>query len=120
MSNRNQEIGIWGEDIAVAYLINKKYKLVSRNVRNEIGEIDIIMKKDEKIIFIEVKTRTTLNFGYPEEAISAGKFQRMFDCASLYISEKMNEWDGDWQIDLISIIGAYKTEYPEIIHLDAI
>lgn len=120
MPKHNQEVGKWGEKIALDYLQNKRYTLIDRNVRNEIGEIDLIMKLDEIIIFIEVKTRTNLNYGFPEEAISAGKYQRMFDSASLYLAVNFPAWEGDWHLELISIVGEFKSNYPEIVHLDSL
>jgi putative endonuclease len=120
MDKSNQSVGQWGEIVAKEYLINKGYELVGKNIRNEIGEIDIVVSKNNKLYFVEVKTRTNLKFGFPEEAITARKYQRMFDCASLYLAENRPDWQGNWQIDLVSVLGEYQTQYPEIIHIEAL
>ena len=81
MANRNRNIGKWGEDLAAAYLEGKGYLILDRNVYTSYGEIDIITLQDyedEKyLVFIEVKTRTTLEFGNPEDAITHQKQEHL-------------------------------------------
>lgn len=83
--NRNQEIGKLGEDLAVKYLKNKKYIILDRNYRCRQGEMDIIAKDEEKIIFIEVKTRTTIKFGRPAEAVNYIKREHLQNIARYYL-----------------------------------
>ena len=100
MSGYNQEIGRWGETIAVEYLEKNKYKVVARNVRTPYGEIDIVAQKDGITSFVEVKTRTSSSFGPPEIAVSPRKQQHMLSAAEHYAQEH----DIDhWQIDVIAI-----------------
>jgi putative endonuclease len=98
----NQRIGKWGEENAADYLMQKGYEIIGRNVRTPYGEIDILAKKDDIVIFIEVKTRTSNKMGLPEESITPRKREHMIACAEYYAAE--NEFE-NWQIDVISIEG---------------
>ena len=100
--NHNQRVGKWGEETAAEYLTGRGCEIVARNVRTPYGEIDIIAKQGEVIIFVEVKTRTSDKMGLPEESITARKRQHMISAAEHYAAE--HEIDR-WQIDVISIEG---------------
>ena len=113
--NHNQKIGRWGEQIAAEYMQKQGYELVDRNVRTPYGEIDLILKRGEIIIFVEVKTRTSAGFGYPEDAITPRKQQHMFDCAEHYAQENKLE---HWQIDAISVEGKPNGREPKITHFE--
>lgn len=81
-----QEIGKIGENIACRYLEKNNYKIICKNYRTKIGEIDIIAQDITKeIVFIEVKTRQNLNYGYPIEAINKQKLMHIYRTAALYI-----------------------------------
>jgi len=111
MINKNQKtktqkrmIGDAGEDEAVKYLIQKGYKIIKRNYSCKFGEIDIIAKKDDSLIFIEVKTRKSNYFGEPQEAVDYNKLEKInmaIDCFLNYykIEDKYN-----LRIDVIEII----------------
>src|SRR5882762_11939271 len=73
-----------GEDIAVAYLEKKDYTILERNFRKKYGEIDIIAKKNNTLVFIEVKTRTSNQFGEPIESITPWKLKSLIKTAYLY------------------------------------
>lgn len=74
-----------GESIARAYLVSKGYKILETNYRNRIGEIDIIALDKNIMVFIEVKTRTSTNFGYPYEAVNIKKQRKIINCSFSYI-----------------------------------
>jgi putative endonuclease len=108
-----QEIGKWGESCASAYLSKIGFCIVDKNVRTPYGEIDLIAQQNEMTLFVEVKTRSTSNAGFPEEAITDSKFDRMHECADWYLdnySDKVKEW----RIDLITVIGRNGTPDPLI------
>ncbi len=86
--NRNQEIGMLGERLAVKYLEKKEYIILERNYRCRQGEMDIIAKDNEEIVFIEVKTRTTINFGRPAEAVNYIKREHLQNIARYYLYTK--------------------------------
>ena len=73
-----------GEDMATAYLKKKGYQIVERNFRRGYGEIDIIAVKDNTLVFIEVKTRTSNKFGSPLEAITPWKLASLTKTAQFY------------------------------------
>ncbi|NLX62100.1 MAG: YraN family protein [Tissierellia bacterium] len=87
MSN-NRKIGILGEDIAVEHLKSKGYRILERNYRSKIGEIDIIAFKNNILVFIEVKTRSNTNFGFPYEAVNKRKFHKILQTSLIYIKQK--------------------------------
>ena len=97
-----KQLGDLGEDISEIFLIKTGYSIIKRNYRCRFGEIDLIAKDKEKLIFFEVKTRTNLNFGYPEESINNLKVLKLKKLAILFaVSENMG--DPDMQFDVISI-----------------
>lgn len=99
--SKNKEIGRKGESLAVEYLINKGFIILERNYRYGRLEIDIIAKIKNVIVFIEVKTRQSKRFGYPEEAVDNRKSDHILTCADHYIYQ--NQWTGDIRFDIISI-----------------
>jgi len=109
----NQKVGQLGEQAATDYLISKNYEIIARNVRTPYGEIDLIGRKDDTTIFVEVKARTTKSFGPPEIAVTPRKQGHMLSCAEHYAQQ--NEID-HWQIDVIAVerVGG-KTE---IVHFE--
>ena len=66
-------MGAWGEDLALRYLIKHGYRLVERNYRTRRGEIDLIVRKEEALVFVEVKLRSSTSFGDPLEAVTPRK-----------------------------------------------
>lgn len=115
MDNNKQAIGKWGEELAVNFLINKGYKIIGRNIRTPYGEIDILATCDQTLVFAEVKTRMNRLFGNPETAINHRKISHMEDSAQYYI--QMNGFEGDWQLDAISVLRIGKNP-PEIFHFE--
>lgn len=103
----NQQIGKWGEETAVKFLVQRGCEIVGQNVRTPYGEIDIIAKKDDGFLFVEVKTRTSNTMGLPEDSITARKRGHMTACAEHYAAEHQID---HWQIDVISIEGKPGTE----------
>ena len=110
----NQRIGKWGEDAVATYLAERGYEIITRNARTPYGEIDLIAKQDDITIFVEVKSRTSLKMGLPEESVTARKQAHMLACAEHYAAE--NEID-HWQIDVIAVEGKVGLE-PKITHFE--
>ena len=115
MSKYRQQLGHWGEELAVEYLVNEGYSIVDRNIRTPYGEIDIIASQSNLLIFVEVKTRSTANFGMPEESVTLKKQKHIIDAIEFYFQEHP-ESDYDWRIDVIAIRRQKKDVTPEIIH----
>ncbi len=76
-----------GEDLAAKYLVSNGFHLIERNYRLKYGEIDIIATKGTETIFFEVKTRNSLRFGLPEEAVNFKKLQKIRKLAEYYASK---------------------------------
>jgi putative endonuclease len=105
MEQRNllrKKIGQWGEELASRFYENKGYTILARNVYTSYGEIDLIARKSYEVVFVEVKTRTTMTFGFPEESISPVKMKHMVQSAEDYL-QNHPELDDSWRIDVLSI-----------------
>ncbi len=101
----NKITGQCGEDAAVKHLKNKGYKIVERNYRNKIGEIDIIAKDRENLVFVEVKTRSSDKFGTPAEAVTYYKKQKIVNCAKVYLIK--NPTALNIRFDIIEVYGVF-------------
>ena len=99
-----REIGNQGEAIAVSFLENSGIQILERNYRNRFGEIDIIAKDGNILLFIEVKYRKDESFGYPLESVSYFKQQRIRKLARYYLNEK-HYYAHTVRFDCIGIIG---------------
>jgi len=99
---RTIETGKIGEEEAVKFLKKNKYKIIERNFRTKFGEIDIIAKKENKVVFIEVKTRKTISFGYPEEAVDERKLNKIKKVALYYIQK--NKIKSPVKVEVLSIL----------------
>ena len=86
------ELGKKGEEIAVQFLRLKGYDIAERNWRYRRAEIDIIAKKNEKLIFIEVKTRSTDYFGNPEKFVTQRKRNLVAQAAGAYLIKSSHDW----------------------------
>lgn len=84
----NRTKGDIGENKAVKYLTDKGYEIIETNYKNKIGEIDIIAKEGERIVFVEVKARTTAKYGYPREAVNEFKQRKIRMVAESYLKSK--------------------------------
>jgi len=97
----NRDVGFEKEKEVVKYLENLKYKILTTNFRTSFGEIDIIAKQNETVIFIEVKYRKSSHVGTPQEAVTSKKQQRIINSALVYI--KQNNIKKDIRFDIASV-----------------
>lgn len=81
----NIQKGRIGESMALNYLIKSKASILETNYRINSGEIDIIAKLNEELVFIEVKARSNIKFGYPAEAVNYKKMKKIINTAKYYI-----------------------------------
>jgi len=96
-------LGTYGENLACNALLLKGFYLKRRNYRTRIGEIDLIMTKDNCFYFVEVKTRRNNYFGNPEDAITRHKFERMQIMAEIYCQNERIKSEMDYKIWTISV-----------------
>lgn len=102
------EIGKIGEDIATKYLENLGYVIIERNFVAKQGEIDIIARDKEELVFLEVKTRTNDLYGKPVEAVNIPKQKHLINTAKYYLYSKHLE-DEYVRIDVIEVYLKEKT-----------
>ena len=74
---KRHHVGAWGEEIASQYLEAKGYTILARNWRTQEGEVDLVAQDGETVVFVEVKTRTSKEFGWSEESITLTKRRRL-------------------------------------------
>lgn len=97
-----KKTGRWGEEKAAEFLKKNGVKIIERNIYNQFGEIDILGEDDHQLVFIEVKTLKTNQFGNPETAVNARKQRHMIDSALLYLQDH-DLLEMDWRIDVLAI-----------------
>ena len=104
MTKNTHLIGNKGENLAAKFLEERGLKIIERNFRTRFGEIDIICKDRNIIVFVEVKAKNTCNFGKPFEMVTQKKQHKLIRTAQNYLTEKgINLEKNDWRIDIISI-----------------
>jgi len=96
-----QKTGRRGEDIAVEYLIQKGFALVERNFRYRRAEVDLIVQQKNLLVFVEVKTRRDVTFGFPESFVSPEQAELIVTAADHYVRE--HNWEGLIRFDIIAI-----------------
>ncbi len=99
---KRRQTGILGEKLASDFLRKRGYRILETNYRCPQGEIDIIAKHKDFLVFIEVRTKTSLEFGSPEESITQAKKGRMRATAFHYRQEH-NNLPSLWRIDVVSV-----------------
>jgi putative endonuclease len=103
MGTLNKSIGNYGEDLAENYLKQLGYKIIERNFKCKIGELDIIGKDDSYITFIEVKTRYSNFYGSPCESVTPSKQFKIYKTAQCYIMLK-KLYKLNFRFDVVEVI----------------
>ncbi len=99
---KRRDTGILGEKLAKDFLKKKGYRIKETNYRCPEGEIDIVANHSDFLVFIEVRTKTSLEFGSPEESITPAKMARLRDTASRYRQTHKN-LPPLWRIDVVAV-----------------
>ncbi len=125
MVTLKRNFGDLGEKLAVKYLTNKSYQILDTNFQNalgrRLGEIDIIARDREELVFVEVKTREMKKYAetLPEENITPMKLRRMAKIAEAYI--RLNHLDHlDYRFDAISVWLDYESKKAKIKHIKSL
>ena len=111
--SEKKNTGNKGEDLAAEFLVGKGWQILNRNFRFGYCEIDIIARKENWILFVEVKTRSCSYYGYPEEFVSSQQANCIFRAADEFV-HRIN-WHGHIRFDIISIIPGVP---PEVTHFE--
>ena len=104
--------GKFGEEVTVKYLKDHGYEILERNFHSRWGEIDIIAKDGECVVFCEVKTRKSISYGRPSEYVTKNKMEKIIKTAMVYIGDKEEEMRFDVSEVYIEKDG-YKINYIE-------
>ena len=99
---KRRDTGILGEKLARNFLEKKGYRIIETNYRCPEGEIDIVASHGGYLVFIEVRTKTSLEFGSPEESITPAKRERMKATAAYYQQNHSN-LSPLWRIDVVAV-----------------
>lgn len=116
-ASNKQRLGRWGERMAESYLTARGYDVIERNARTPYGEIDLVMKNSEILVFVEVKTRSSDSFGEPEASVTLKKQAHLVSAIQAYMLEH-DELEGDWRVDVIAIQGKPNKPNPSIVHFE--
>ena len=112
-----QALGRWGEEVAARHLVQAGYEVLARNWRCRQGEIDIVARAGGLLCFVEVKTRSSLAFGEPAEAVRGRKLQRQPALAAQYLgTERPRDYD-DLRYDVVSVLRR-PGQLPEVVHIE--
>jgi putative endonuclease len=99
---KRKELGNTGEKLARDFLKKKGYKIREANYRCREGEIDIVARKKDCLVFVEVRTKTGTAFGSPEESITFAKKERLIASSLTYLSEH-EDLPESWRIDFVAV-----------------
>lgn len=109
-----KELGNWGEQVAAKFLRESGFYIIEYNYRCRFGEIDLIVSTRDKLIFVEVKTRGSLRYGLPAEAVNTRKRAKYYLLASYYVNHK-KLYSYDLRFDVIEIMldsdGSYRINH---------
>jgi putative endonuclease len=97
-----RRLGRWGERLAATHLETLGHVIVERNWRCRAGEIDLVTRDDDTLVFVEVKTRRSRDFGTPEESLTPRKAEKLLRLGEQYVYEHALD-DVNWRIDLVAV-----------------
>lgn len=109
----NKQTGDQGEDLACKYLKNLGYQIIERNYRIRGGEIDIVARDGDTLVFVEVKARFSHDFGPPAESMTPWKIKTLLKTAMFYVL-KVNWGNREYRLDFVSIDFVDNTTSPKI------
>ena len=119
MPSVKRKFGDLGEKIAEEYLTREGYRVIEKNYLKPWGEIDLISKKDNSLVFFEVKTRDSKNVEHysAESAINKNKIRKLQKICETYLSERKYDYNQEWQIDVLAISINRDTQVTNINHI---
>ena len=116
MKGYNKKLGQWGEQLAARFLSKKGYTLIDHNYYTRRGEIDLICVKDNDIVFVEVKTRTSRAFGYGEETVTEFKYEKAWATIEKYLQKNKTDLNPRYDVVVVEFEGIE----PRFIHYEAV
>jgi putative endonuclease len=113
--DKRKQTGEYGETVAVDYLLSKGYRILERNWRCPLGELDIIAENDRRLIFVEVRARHGDRFGPAEASLTPAKQARLVELAHSYL-QSIDLPDRSWQIDVVAV--RLGSDHPRVKHIE--
>jgi len=110
--------GKWGETIALEYMKKKGYKLVVTGFRSRFGEIDLIVKNKEFLVFAEVKTRKNADFAYAREYVGKDKQRKIIATANYWLAKRPTKLQPRFDVIEVYSKDYTNTASPEVIHIE--
>ena len=98
-----KQLGALGEAHSCEYLINQGYEILERNYRTKFGEMDIVARKGDTVVFVEVKTRRSTGFGLPREAVNTRKQMNYYRLGEYYIQAHRQLKDVNYRFDVMEV-----------------
>ena len=112
--DKRKNLGKKGEEIALCFLKKKGYRILNKNFHCQLGELDIVAEENNQIVFVEVKTRKSLNFGLPQESLNYPKKKRLTKLALFYLTTH-HLGEISCRFDVVAIL--VNREGAETVHL---
>ena len=107
-----------GEDAALKYLNSRDYQLLARNYRCHLGEVDLIMRRGDRLVFVEVRSKSGTRFGLPQESVGAAKLSRLRRIAEYYLGfELRGGWPGPVGLEVVAVSFSPSGQVERIEHI---
>jgi len=103
MEDFRKALGSKGEDLAVQYLKKKGYKVIERNYHCQWGEIDLVAREGDTLVFVEIKSRSSSGFGLPQDAVDRFKQNKLIEVARAYLAERHLKEDISMRFDVVAV-----------------
>lgn len=118
MADQRRGTGQRGEELAAAHLARQGYEILARNWRCRAGEMDIIARRGEMLVFVEVRTRRGRRLGTPEESVTPAKQARLIEVAQTYLQE-IELAGSPWRIDVVAVVLDGRGQVRRFNHLES-
>ncbi len=116
MPHSRSRFGTLAEQYAAVYLASRGYRVLDRNVRTPVGELDLVARRGREIVFVEVKARKSHAYGTPEESVTPQKQRHLIHASQAYIAGHRELRGLPYRIDVVAITWRGEEE-PEVVHI---
>jgi len=99
-----RDLGKFGEDTASAFLRSKGFTIVERNFRQRVGELDIVARQGDDLVFVEVRTTSSDRYGLPQESITPAKVKKLRQLAQSYLLSRSVSSEQNIRFDVVAIL----------------
>jgi putative endonuclease len=103
MEDTTKALGSKGEDLAVRFLKKKGFKIIERNFHCPAGEIDLVAREGDTLVFVEIKARSSSDFGLPQDAVDRFKQQKIIQAARTYLAQHRLSEEIPARFDVVAI-----------------